>query len=505
MEKLSLLLFIIIPLLLPTEETSHSDVIDLYIENVLILDGSGYEAFKGNVGIVGDQIVYVSEEPMDTDNVTRIIDGQGRHLAPGFIDMHSHGNPSKTPQFENFLAMGVTTISLGQDGSSPSVTDLGVWQKELQREGLGPNIVMFLGHGTLRNLAGVGNELVPTDAGIDSMKTLLMKNLPYVFGMSTGLEYNPGLNAGPDELVELAAVVGKADRMISSHMRNEDDDAILESIEELIAQGKHCQVHISHLKSVYGKGEERGVEILDFIKKAQKEGVKITADVYPYTASYTGIGILFPEWANTKEQFTEAKKERRAELEKYLRERVMARNGPEATLLGTDPYTGKTLANLESESGKPFEQILIDDIGPDEASAAYFVMDEELQTSFIKDPMVAFCSDGSPTGFHPRGHGTFARIIEEYVVKRRELSLAEAVRKMTSYPASIFGIEDRGVIAENMKADVVLFYPQKVTSNAEYHDPLQLAQGFDLVIVNGKIVRENGEMTGILPGEFLKP
>src|SRR5690606_13649774 len=152
------------------------------------------------------------------------------------------------------------------------------------------------------------------------------------------------------------------DKMIMSHMRNEDDDALIASIKELSAHGKYARVHISHLKSVYGKGAKRGKEILDTIQQIRNSGIHITADVYPYNASYTGIAILFPDWSKTKAQFEIAKKNRRTELEKFIRDKVNSRNGPEATLLGTAPYTGQTLAEAAATKNKDFVQFLIEDV-----------------------------------------------------------------------------------------------------------------------------------------------
>ena len=196
----------------------------------------------------------------------------------------------------------------------------------------------------------------------------------------------------------------------------------------------------------YGKGSARAEEILAILYDARANGIEITADIYPYSASYTGIGIVFPVWAKTREQFDVAKVERREELAEYLRNRVNRRNGPEATLLGTDPYTGKTLADLAHEMELPFEDVLIDVIGPDGGSGAYFVMNDELQARLLADAFIGVCSDGSPTGFHPRGHGTFAKIIEDYVMRDDVLLLEEAIRKLTSFPAELLGIEDRGAL-----------------------------------------------------------
>ena len=426
-------------------------------------------------------------------------------VAPGFIDLHSHGDPVETPALENFLAMGVTTITLGQDGSSPDVVPLSGWLSDVAENGIGTNLAMFVGHGTLRNQSGIGRSTDPEPEQLAAMTAMLDEALDYTFGMSTGLEYNPGLNAETAELRALARVVGEHDRVIMSHMRNEDDGELEASIAELLEQGEDARVHISHLKSVYGRGAGRAEEILAILDDAREQGIEISAEIYPYSASYTGIGIVFPVWAKTREQFEVAKLERREELAEYLRNRVNQRNGPEATLLGTDPWTGRTLADVAHEMELPFEDVLIDVIGPDGASGAYFVMNDELQARLLQDPNVGVCSDGSPTGFHPRGHGTFAKIIETYVNEQGVLTLPEAIRKMTSFAAAVLGIDDRGVVAENMKADLIVFDPQSVRATASYPDPLRLADGFDIVIVNGQVARESDSLSGSLHGQVLLP
>jgi N-acyl-D-aspartate/D-glutamate deacylase len=293
--------------------------------------------------------------------------------------------------------------------------------------------------------------------------------------------------------------------MIMSHLRNEDDDQLERSIAELLEQGEDARVHISHLKSVYGSGSARAEEILAILSAARTSGIEITADIYPYSASYTGIDIVFPVWAKTRGEFDVARVERRDELAEFLRNRVNRRNGPEATLLGTDPWTGRTLADLAHELEQPFEDVLIDVIGPDGAYGAYFVMNDELQARLLADPQVGVCSDGSPSGFHPRGHGTFAKIIEKYVVQDGVLTLGEAIRKLTSFPAKVLGITDRGVLKEDMIADLLIFDPRNVHARSTYPDPLQLAQGFDVVVVNGKIAREYGRQADSHFGRVLSP
>lgn len=482
--------------------------VDLVIRGGRVLDGLGTPAREADVWIDDGRVLHVAAPgaPAVAGLVAdEVIEAQGRIVAPGFVDPHSHGDPLETPAFENFLAMGVTTITLGQDGSSPDTPDLGAWMARVEAQGIGPNLAMFVGHGTLRELAGIGREPVPSHAQLETMLGLLEQNLDHAFGLSTGLEYNPGLWAEPEELQALARVVGARDRVIMSHVRNEDDDALEASLAELLRQGEHARVHVAHLKSVYGRGAERGREILGLLEDARARGIPVSADVYPYTASYTGLALLFPPWAKTAEQFEAAKAQRYDELADYLRRRVEARNGPEATLLGTAPHAGKTLAELATELEKPFERVLVDDLGPQGGSAAYFIMDDALQAEFVVDPTLSICSDGSPTGYHPRGHGTFAHVIERYVEQEGRLTLAEAVRKMTSLPAAQLGLPERGVLAEGRPADVIVFDPARVRATAAYEDPLQLAEGFDVVIVNGAVARRDGVLSAGRFGRVLRP
>jgi len=486
-----------------TAASVGADSVDLVILNGLVLDGEGGEPVQADVVVDGGRIISIGSHA--ASQADRVIDAAGRYVAPGFIDPHSHGDPLQTPAFENFLAMGVTTISLGQDGDSPDVPNLAAWLDEVTERGVGVNLAMFVGHGTLRSQSGIGRVPEPHPEALQRMLERLDADLDVCFGLSSGLEYNPGLNASSAELQALAEVVGARNRLIMSHVRNEDDDQLAASIGELLSQGEHARVHVAHLKSVYGRGEARALEILELLAEARTAGIRISADSYPYTASYAGIALLFPVWAKTAEQFEEAKQIRREDLADYLRNRVNARNGPEATLLGMQPFVGETLAEVSARLEMPFEDVLIDVIGPQGGSAAYFVMNDALQTRLLIDPDISVSSDGSPTGFHPRGHGTFAKVIEEYVVRRRLLSLPEAVRKMTSLPADTIGIHDRGRLRPGMAADIVVFHPDRVRAQADYINPLQLAVGFDLVIVNGVVARENGTLTPGFSGQVLVP
>ncbi|MEP1093933.1 MAG: amidohydrolase family protein [Cyclobacteriaceae bacterium] len=230
--------------------------------------------------------------------------------------------------------------------------------------------------------------------------------------------------------------------------------------------------------------------------------MEVSADVYPYLASYTTIGIVFPEWAKTVEQFEEAKRTRNKELREYLFNRVQKRNGPESTLLAGNQYAGKTLEQAAADLQISFVDLLMQ-IGPGGGSGAYFIMEDSLMSTLLLHPEAMISSDGSPTMRHPRGHGTFARIIQRYVV-RKQLAIEEAVRKMTALPAKTLGIERRGLLKAGNFADVVVFDPQNIKENATYLDPYRTASGFDEVLMNGISVVKQEAILSPQAGRLLR-
>ncbi|WP_188502776.1 N-acyl-D-amino-acid deacylase family protein [Pontibacter amylolyticus] len=468
---------------------------ELLIRNAMVVDGSGKAAFAAHVLVNGDSIALIDTDTTNTYIANRTINASGLYLTPGFIDTHAHGDPLETPDFSNFLSMGVTTICLGQDGFSPERENIKEWMQEVESKELGVNVAMFAGHNTLRMLSGIAYDSIPSAPGMAKMEKLLTEALDAgCFGLTTGLEYNPGYYARRDELNRLAEIVGKKGGIIMSHMRNEDDAYVETSIRELLEQGKYCPVHVSHIKVVYGKGEARANRVLQLLDSARQQGIQVTADFYPYTASYTGIAILFPDWAKKPYDYQEVLKNRRQELATFLRNKITLRNGPEATLIGSGPYKGKTLEQVAKEVNKPFELALMEDIGPYGADGAYFIMDEALQETFLKDKHVMVCSDGSPSMRHPRSFGTFARVLETYVIQKQLLSLEEAIHKMTGLSAKTIGLHNRGLVKQGYKADLLLFKPEEVRENATYENPHQEATGFRYVLVNGFVVREEGRL-----------
>lgn len=486
-------------------DSGASGAYDLLIAGGNVVDGTGAPARRADVLVRGGQIAYVGGVDSDTidPGIRETFDARGLAVAPGFIDAHAHGDPDDpgTNRFENFLAQGVTTIVLGQDGGSPQAAEFAAHLDSVAAARPGVNVAYLIGHNTIRRESGVefGD---PGSEGLVRMTELVTQGLEAgAFGLSTGLEYDPGSRAGVDELVAIARPVAEVGGVVSSHLRSEDADRVEESLDELIEQGRRsgARVHASHLKIVLGRDTVRAAALLDQMARARAEGVEVTADVYPYTASYTGIGILFPEWAKPPNDYDAVLAERRDELAAHLRERVESRNGPVATRFGTDALAGRTLADVAEERGMPYEDVLID-LGPDGASAAYFVMDENVMSWLLRDPYVAVSSDGSPTMQHPRGYGSFARVMRRFVVWEEVLELEEAVRKMSGLTASIFGFDDparidvpRGQVHEGWAADLIAFDPADVNDAADFERPHLPAEGMRAVWVNGRLAWRDGK------------
>lgn len=466
---------------------------DLLIRGGTVVDGTGEPGRPADVLVRDGLVAHVGQVDADTLTVAETFDATGLIVAPGFIDPHAHGDPTETPAFANFLAQGVTTIVLGQDGSSPDPTGFAATLDAVDAARPALNVAYLVGHNTIRRASGVdfGD---PDAAGLERMASLVEQALDAgAFGLSTGLEYTPGNQAGIEELTAVGRPVAAVDGVIMSHVRSEDGDQIDASVGELLEQGRRsgARVHVSHAKIVLEDDPLAAERVLAALDAARSDGMDVTADVYPYTASFTGISILFPDWARGPTPYADVVRDRRAELEAHLRARVGARNGPEATLFGSGPWSGLTLAEAAAREGRPFEDLLIE-LGPGGASAAYFVMDEAVMQRLLVDPHVAVSSDGSPTMSHPRGYGSQARVLRTFAGESEILSLEEAVRKLTALPAGILGLDDpgrvdvpRGVVREGMAADLVAFDPAEVEDRADFETPHTLAAGMRAVWVGG--------------------
>ncbi len=288
---------------------TSSKTFDLLIAGGTVIDGSGAAGVVADVLIDDGRIVHVGAIDGAVKAQKRI-DAAGLVVTPGFIDTHAHGDPAGSNR--NSLAQGVTTLCVGQDGKSASGDRVRELAHHLAKKKLAVNIVPFAGHGSARELEGVGLAAKPSEKQIEKMARFVERELEAgAFGLTTGLEYRPGALAPSEELIALAKPVAAADGVIMSHMRSEDDDAIDAALDELIAQGEKggARVHVSHIKVVYGKGVERAEKLLAHLQAARDRGVRITADIYPYEASYTTIGIVFPDFAKPPHDYRRIQKE----------------------------------------------------------------------------------------------------------------------------------------------------------------------------------------------------
>lgn len=476
---------------------------DLYISGGSIVDGSGADAFMGDILVKGDKIVFIGDVDSEKVKAADKIDASGKVVSPGFIDAHSHGDPLQDDNdlLRSFLRQGITTVVLGQDGTSPGYSsDISFtkWIERVNAEGTGPNVATLVGHGSIRRLSGGGEKDKVSPEEQAKMEQLLVDAMKAgAYGLNTGLEYVPGRYADTEEMAGLAKVVGANDGLISSHIRNEDDDVVHQSIQELIDQGQYARVNASHIKVVYGKTREQGEAVLKQIRDARAAGVHITADVYPYLASFGDMSYLYPEWAKREFEFNDAAINRREEFEEFLRAKIIRRNGPGAILISSGEYSGKTLQEISDITGKRPEELIID-FGHNGPATAHFIMTKETQDAFITAPDVSISTDGSPTMRHPRSFGSFPKVIEEYVVRDKVLPLELAINKMTGQTASIFDIQTRGLLKVGYGADILVMDIDNVKANTTWTDIYAEPSGFDYVIVNGKITDtsvDSGEPT----------
>lgn len=494
---------------LPASAAIAAPAYDLWIRGGTVVDGSGSDGYRADVLVRGGTIVRIDAGGSPEVEAARTVDATGKLVTPGFIDTHAHGDPL-SQSFVNFLAQGVTTVVLGQDGFSVErwlrdhpERGLGGWMKAVEEHGSEVNIVMLSGHNTLRNLAEIGNAPVPTQAQMDAMLEMLDAELAAgSFGLSFGLEYPPGRHSLPAEQKALGDRVGKQGGIVMSHMRTEDAGDILEAVDELLQIDAH--VHVSHLKIVAGKDPAEAQAVMERLRAARAAGRRATGDVYPYLASASSLVFLYPDWAKTPEQYEHAVRHRRTELEAHLRSRVASRNGPSAILFAGGPYAGQRLSEVADAAGLPYERAMIDLIGYGGPAQAHFLMDEDVFQVFLRDDHVNLCTDGAPGASHPRSAGSFVKVLEAYVGDPPKLGLAQAVHKMSGLAAETMGLADRGVLAEGRKADVLVIDPARLDSRATYAEPTLRPAGIDYAIVNGEVEWAAGEATGRRAGRMLR-
>lgn len=494
---------------------------DLVIRHGRVVDGTGNPAFFADVAIRDGRIAALGTI---RGGARTEINATNLWIAPGFIDVHTHAEDlEERPLAENFLRMGVTTVVLGNCGSSQ--LQVGGFFRKLEELKVSPNVATLIGHGTVRSEVMRGSfARPPTESELERMKALVDQAMrDGAVGLATGLIYLPGTFARTEELIELARVAAAHDGIYASHMRDEGN-GIGAALQELfrIAREARVRAEISHIKLSGRANWGRPGEVLDAIDKARAEGLDITQDQYVYAASSTGISQLVPETAREGGKFNERIADR-AQKEKIIvemKERLrlsmnvdygyamIAEYGKDRSINGLSIPEAALKLRGSSSLENQIELILeIQKNGG--ASAVFHSMNEEDLQSFLRHPNTMIASDSGVRKLgegvpHPRGYGNNARVLARYVRELQLLRLEDAVRRMTGLPASTFRLKDRGFLRPGFWADLVLFDPALVRDHSTFKDPHRYASGFNWVLVNGVAVIQDDRHTGARPGQMLR-
>lgn len=514
----------------PLGMPSNAQPFSVILEGGTVYDGTGAAPRAADVGLRGDRVAAIGD--LSAAAAEQRIDVTGLAVAPGFIDIHSHAtSPSwarsdiqQRPLAESYLRQGVTTAMGGQDGSSP--LPIGGYLAELEEAGAAINIGLFVGHGTVRGHVMGAVDRAPTDAELDRMRALVRQAMEDgAFGLSSGLEYTPGLYADTDELIDLARATAPYEGLYISHIRDEGG-RLLESVDEVIqvAEGAGVAGQVTHHKVVGPDRWGNSTASLQRIEQARARGVDVTSDVYPYAASSTGLTILFPSWS--REGGSGALEDRLNDPDTRPRIRAAIARHIEAER-GGDPSTivlsrcawngaldGKSLADVLAERGQPVTveaaaELAIDLQAQGGCRVVLHSMAEEDVRRIMQHPTSMIASDGGipAPGVgapHPRSYGTFARVLGYHVREEGVLSTREAIHKMTGLPARRLALPDRGVLQEGAIADVTVFDPATLIDHATFADPHQFASGVKHVFVAGEAVLHEGDVTGARPGHVLR-
>jgi dihydroorotase/N-acyl-D-amino-acid deacylase len=499
---------------------------DLVIRNGRIIDGAGNPWYRGDVAVRGDTIVRIA--PQITEPAGRVIDATGQIVAPGFIDVHSHGaeNIFEVPTADNYIRQGVTTLILGPDGGSP--VPLGPFLAKLDGLAKSINAGSFIGQGSVRQaVMGLANRK-PTPDELDKMRAIVDQAMKDgAFGLSTGLFYVPGAFSSTEEVIELAKVAGRFGGFHESHMRDEAFK-VLDSVRETIRIGEEggLPTQVTHHKIIGSKNFGKSVDTLRMIDEARARGVDAMMDQYPYTASSNSIeASLVPQWAQDGGHDAVLKrlkdpimrKEILVETARIIRDERgggEAKNIVLARCLWDPSLDGKSLADVVRLRGNEPNLETAAEAGmwlveQGNCQAIYHAMSEEDLERIMRHPATMIASDGGIQVFgrtapHPRSYGTFARVLGVYVRERHTITLEDAIRKMTTLPAQRLRLQDRGLLREGMKADVAIFDPARVRDTATFEKPHQYAEGFSSVIVNGQVVFDGKAVTAARPGKVLR-
>ncbi len=525
---------------------------DVIIRNGQVIDGTGRERFRADVGIIGERVVQIGD--LSGEVASRVIDADGLIVSPGFIDMHSHEQSILVdPRADSKVRQGVTTEVMGNcgislapiqnDGAMVATSLLGAFRNkaieitwssmsecldELEGRGVLTNYVTLVGHGTVRASVMGLDDRPPKPDELEAMKAMVTGAMADgAWGLSSGLIYVPAVYSRTEELVELAKVAASAGGIYATHIRGEHDPLLEPAIAEAIEIGSKADipVEISHFKmfgkDAWGKAEA----FLAMLDATRDDGVEVTMDSYPYIASNTTLSVVLPVWMQEGGTVRMVERLRKDELRRKAKEEMSVGNVMFSKGIGWDAvrivksrrdesYDDRSIAEIAARQSKDEYETIFDIlIAEPGIMAIYFAMCEADVSAILKHPLTRIGSDsyaladhgvlaqGKP---HPRCYGTFPRVLGKYSRDEGLFTLEQAVRKMTSTSADKIRLEDRGVLEEGAFADVVAFNPETVIDRATFEDPHQYPVGIDYVIVNGRVVVENGDYTGELAGKVLR-
>lgn len=515
---------------------------DILIRGGLVIDGSGDDGFQADVGVLNGRINRIGDLSGATGK--RTIDASGLVVSPGFIDMHNHSDSSllAEPKCQSMIRQGVTTMVLGEGGSMGPTREtdrpwktLGGYFDHVEKQGVAANICSYVGQTQIWTYVK-GEAIEPaSDADIAAMVAEVDRAMREgAMGLSTSLLMPPSSEIRSDQLIELAKAASKYGGIYSTHIRDEGA-GVFRSIEEAINVGKGADIRVDiiHMKIADQEFWGQMNEIIAMINRARREGHDIRAHVYPYNAGQNNLRAIIPPWAHDggNEKMLERLRdpEMRARMRKDIIEGLPGWYN-HYTAVGSDwsrmllvgfsqpqnkPFIGKRMSELiEARGGDPidvFFDVLLEENGS--VRTVYFHHDEKDMLYALKQPYVSVGSDGSAVSMdgqyasqhpHPRYYGTFPRVLGRFVREQKALTLPDAIRKMTSMNADKISILDRGLLKEGFRADITLFDADTVIDKATFEKPHQYPEGIPYVIVNGKLVLDNGKHTGELPGVVIR-
>ena len=494
---------------------------DLIIRNGRILDGTGNPWYRADIGIRGDRIAAMGS--LGNATAKTIIDAADRYVTPGFIDVHSHaGGGLATEELKHgqpLLAQGLTTVFVNPDGGGP--IDLAAQRATYDKQKIGTNVAQFVPHGSIRRAVMEMTDRDPNASELAKMVELSRKGMiDGGVGLSSGLYYAPGSYSKIAEVIAMAKATAPYGGVYSSHIRDESDYTIgvvaaVQEVIDIAEQGGVIGV-VSHMKAL-GPGSW-GLSAFMNIDAARKRGVQVFADQYPYEASGTGIvGALMPRSAQVGGRDAMMKRitgELRSEIREQVKTNIARRGGADTLMISrysvNPSFEGQRLSTLAAKAGVAPEEYALQMLEKGDASLVSFNMSEGDIEAVMQQPWTMTCTDGDLVRMgegvpHPRAYGAFARKLKKYVSERHAIDIAAAIRSMTTLPATVFGLKDRGQLRAGAFADVLIFDLSKVNDAATYDKPHQLSEGFDDIIVNGELARRTGRFTSALAGRVLRP